>query len=72
MHCDMNSDLGEGFGAWTMGDDAALLTVVTSAKVACGFHAGDPSIMQRTCKGAVANGVRTALEGNGVVVEAFT
>ena len=58
MRCDINSDLGEGFGAWTMADDAALLTVVTSANVACGFHAGDPSIMQRTCEGAVANGVR--------------
>ncbi|MFI5775641.1 LamB/YcsF family protein [Nocardia sp. NPDC051570] len=55
---DLNSDLGEGFGAWAMGDDAALLDIVTSANIACGFHAGDPSIMRRTCALAVARGVR--------------
>jgi UPF0271 protein len=55
---DLNSDLGEGFGAWTLGDDEALLGIVTSANVACGFHAGDPSIMRRTCELAVARGVR--------------
>ncbi|HET9171282.1 MAG TPA: 5-oxoprolinase subunit PxpA [Actinospica sp.] len=55
---DLNCDLGEGFGAWTMGDDEALLTVVTSANVACGFHAGDPGIMRRVCDVAVENGVR--------------
>jgi 5-oxoprolinase (ATP-hydrolysing) subunit A len=55
---DLNSDLGEGFGAWTMGDDAAILEVVTSANVACGFHAGDATIMRRTCEKAIANGVR--------------
>ena len=54
---DLNSDLGEGFGAWTLGDDAALLDVVTSANVACGFHAGDPSIMRTVCAAAVGNGV---------------
>lgn len=43
MKMDLNSDLGESFGAWRMGDDAALLEVVTSANVACGFHAGDPA-----------------------------
>ncbi|WP_334025794.1 5-oxoprolinase subunit PxpA [Nocardia terpenica] len=58
MMIDLNSDLGEGFGAWTMGDDAALLEVVTSANIACGFHAGDPAIMRRTCELAVARGVR--------------
>jgi len=42
---DLNADLGEGFGPWRMGDDAALLRIVTSANVACGFHAGDPDIM---------------------------
>ncbi len=42
---DLNADLGEGFGAWRMGDDAALLRIVSSANVACGFHAGDPDIM---------------------------
>ncbi|NJC84669.1 LamB/YcsF family protein [Planosporangium mesophilum] len=50
---DLNSDLGEGFGAWTLGDDDALLDIVSSANVACGFHAGDPSIMRRVCGRAV-------------------
>lgn len=45
---DLNCDMGEGFGAWEMGDDAAMLDIVTSANVACGFHAGDPVVMQRT------------------------
>jgi UPF0271 protein len=54
---DLNSDLGESFGAWSMGDDAALLRVVSSANVACGFHAGDPSTMLATCREAAANGV---------------
>lgn len=45
---DLNSDLGEGFGAWTMGDDDAILGIVSSANVACGMHAGDPHIMART------------------------
>jgi UPF0271 protein len=55
---DLNADLGEGFGIWRLGDDAALLDVVTSANVACGFHAGDPMIMKTTCEAAVARGVR--------------
>jgi 5-oxoprolinase (ATP-hydrolysing) subunit A len=50
---DLNADLGEGFGQWRLGDDDALLAVVTSANVACGFHAGDPSIMRRVCARAV-------------------
>ncbi|MGO4301113.1 LamB/YcsF family protein [Leifsonia sp. RAF41] len=54
---DLNSDLGESFGAWTMGDDAALLRVVSSANVACGFHAGDASTMLSVCREAAANGV---------------
>ena len=54
---DLNSDMGEGFGPWPMGDDAALLRVVTSANVACGFHAGDPDVMARTMRMAVENGV---------------
>lgn len=54
---DLNSDLGESFGAWRLGDDDALLDVITSANVACGFHAGDPSTMQRTVAAAVARGV---------------
>lgn len=54
---DLNSDLGEGFGIWTLGDDDALLDVITSANVACGFHAGDPNIMRRVCDAAVRRGV---------------
>ena len=54
---DLNSDLGEGFGAWTMGDDAALLEIVTSANIACGFHAGDPRIMLASCRIAAERGV---------------
>ncbi|WP_114559988.1 LamB/YcsF family protein [Desertihabitans aurantiacus] len=54
---DLNSDLGEGFGHWTLGDDDALLSVVTSANVACGFHASDPLIMARVCERAVQSDV---------------
>jgi UPF0271 protein len=54
---DLNADLGEGFGRWSLTDDAALLGVVTSANVACGFHAGDPSTIRRVCDLAVAAGV---------------
>lgn len=55
---DLNADLGEGFGRWSLTDDEALLTCVTSANVACGFHAGDPSVMRRVCDTAAARGVR--------------
>ena len=55
---DLNADLGEGFGAWRLGDDEAMLDVVTSANVACGFHAGDPALLLRTCKAAAERGVR--------------
>jgi len=54
---DLNADVGESFGAWTMGDDAAILRVVTSANVACGFHAGDPRTARRTCALAAEAGV---------------
>lgn len=54
---DLNSDLGEGYGAWTMGDDAAMLAVVSSANVACGFHAGDPAGILSTLREAAARGV---------------
>jgi UPF0271 protein len=54
---DLNSDLGEGYGHWTLGDDDALLEVVTSANVACGFHAGDPATIDRTVRRAVERGV---------------
>ena len=57
MNIDSNSDLGEGLGAWRMGDDAAMLGIVSSANVACGFHAGDPAGMLRTVRLACANGV---------------
>ena len=54
---DLNSDLGEGYGRWTLGDDAALLEIVTSANVACGFHAGDPATIDRTVRTTVERGV---------------
>ena len=54
---DLNSDLGESLGAWTMGDDAAMLDIVSSANVACGFHAGDPAGILATLKAAQARGV---------------
>jgi UPF0271 protein len=54
---DLNADLGEGFGVWKLGDDDALLGIVTSANVACGFHAGDPSTMRRVCERAADRGV---------------
>ncbi|MFJ9416473.1 LamB/YcsF family protein [Streptomyces sp. NPDC101227] len=54
---DLNADLGEGFGRWQLTDDDALLSVVTSANVACGFHAGDPSTMRRVCELAAERGV---------------
>ena len=57
MLIDLNADLGEGFGVWRLGDDEALLDVITSANVACGFHAGDPTIMRRVCAAAVERGV---------------
>jgi 5-oxoprolinase (ATP-hydrolysing) subunit A len=53
----LNADLGEGFGQWRLGDDDALLEVVTSANVACGFHAGDPGLMRRVCAVAAGRGV---------------
>jgi 5-oxoprolinase (ATP-hydrolysing) subunit A len=55
---DLNADLGESFGVWKLGDDDAMLDVVTSANVACGFHAGDPALLLRTCEAAVERGVR--------------
>ncbi|MFG2859163.1 LamB/YcsF family protein [Streptomyces sioyaensis] len=54
---DLNCDLGEGFGAWAMGDDETLLSIVTSANIACGFHAGDPATMERVCWQAAENNV---------------
>ena len=57
MQIDLNADLGESFGRWTLGDDDAMLEVVTSANVACGFHAGDSSVLRRSCEQAAAKGV---------------
>ena len=54
---DLNSDIGESFGAYCMGDDEAVMDAVTSANVACGFHAGDPLVMKKTIKNCAAKGV---------------
>ncbi|MDP5335501.1 MAG: LamB/YcsF family protein, partial [Paracoccaceae bacterium] len=54
---DLNADMGESFGPWRMGDDTSLLDVVTSANIACGFHAGDPDVMMKTMRLAVQKGV---------------
>src|SRR5260221_1824962 len=54
---DLNCDLGEGFGAWEMGNDAAMIELATSVNIACGFHAGDADIMRKTCELAKARGV---------------
>ena len=68
---DLNSDLGESFGAWKMGSDADVLTFVSSANVACGFHAGDPLVMKATVKEAVkaggAVGARTLKASDGAI-----
>ena len=55
---DLNADLGESFGVWTLGDDDAMLDLVTSANIACGFHAGDAATLARTCRSAAERGVR--------------
>jgi 5-oxoprolinase (ATP-hydrolysing) subunit A len=57
MHIDLNCDMGESFGRYTLGDDAAMLEVITSANIACGLHAGDPLVMQRTVTLAAQHGV---------------
>ena len=54
---DLNCDMGESFGAFTVGDDAAMLDIVTTANIACGFHAGDPVVMRRTIRMAKEKGV---------------
>lgn len=54
---DLNADLGEGYGPWTMGDDAAMMQVISSANIACGAHAGDPQVMARTMASAQKHGV---------------
>ena len=59
MMINLNADLGESFGAWRMGDDTALLPLIDSASIACGFHAGDPGVMRTTLRHALAAGVET-------------
>ena len=54
---DLNADMGESFGSWSLGDDTGLLDIVTSANIACGFHAGDPDVMAATMKNAVVKDV---------------
>ena len=54
---DLNCDMGESFGAWTLGQDEAILPFITSANVACGFHAGDPAVMKATVRAALRHGV---------------
>ncbi|BAX94687.1 LamB/YcsF family protein [Mycobacterium shigaense] len=55
---DLNADLGESYGVWRLGDDDAMLEIITSASVACGFHAGDPAGLLRVCRSAAEHGVR--------------
>ena len=57
LRIDLNSDLGESLGSWEIGNDTAMLDIVTSANVACGFHAGDSLTLQRTCAQAAERGV---------------
>ena len=54
---DLNCDMGESYGAWVMGNDAAVLRYVSSANIACGFHGGDPATMRKTVAAALAQGV---------------
>ena len=58
LSVDLNADLAEGFGVWELGDDSAMLDIVTSANLACGFHAGNPLGIARACREAVRRGVR--------------
>jgi UPF0271 protein len=57
LSVDLNCDMGESFGAWTLGQDAAILPFVTSANIACGFHAGDPTVMKQTVRAALSQHV---------------
>lgn len=68
---DLNSDLGEGFGPWTMGDDAAMLSVVSSANLACGGHAGDTETMYNACRSAARHGVVVGAHPSYVDREGF-
>ena len=55
---DLNADVGESFGQWTLGDDTAIMEQITSASIACGFHAGDPTTMRQACATAAAQAFR--------------
>lgn len=68
---DLNADLGESFGVWTLGDDDAMLDLVTSANVACGFHAGDAATLARTCRAAAERGVRIGAQVSYRDLEGF-
>jgi len=68
---DINSDMGESFGTYKMGDDAALLKVVSSANVACGFHAGDPTVMDQTVRNALAEGVSVGAHPGFMDIQGF-
>ena len=57
MQIDLNADVGEGLGPWKMGEDSALFDIISSANIACGFHAGDPLIMSKTLKLAKLRGI---------------
>jgi hypothetical protein len=63
---DLNADVGESFGPWNMGEDARLLPLLSSANIACGWHAGDPAVMERTVSLAVAAGFRGLWEAQHV------
>jgi UPF0271 protein len=71
MQVDLNCDMGESFGPWIMGDDAAMLDLITSANVACGFHGGDPQIMLRTAQLAKEKGVAIGAHPGFHDVEGF-
>jgi len=68
---DLNADLGEGFGVWTLGDDDAMLDLVTSANIACGFHAGDAATLARTCRSAAERSVRIGAQVSYRDLEGF-
>lgn len=68
---DLNADVGESFGAWTMGDDAGLFPHVTSVNVACGFHGGDPLTMDRTVSAALERGIRVGAHPSHLDLRGF-
>lgn len=68
---DLNADVGESYGAWSMGQDEALLPFLTSVNVACGFHAGDPLIMDRTVTAALSRGIRIGAHPSHLDIRGF-